>query len=169
MAAAAARRKEQRGKRQPPTLLPPLPMDRPARSPAATVPLHSSPLTDRRRAREAGFVNHGSGGGRADWPSNNQHNNHASPPARLPLLPTLCPLRPRPTDYSFTIFTFDSPAARPGSLAHLRRTITTTLERLAGPARWSSGWSVGSLGWFAVARAGRGLAAGNGRRAGAAP
>ena len=51
LAAAAARRKEQRGKRQPPTL-PPLPMDRPARSPAATVPLHSSPLTDRERGRQ---------------------------------------------------------------------------------------------------------------------
>ena len=133
-------------------------MDRPARPLPQS---HSSPLTDRRRAREAGCVNHGGGGGRADWPSNNQHNNHASPPARLPLLPTLCPLwRPRPTDYSFTIFTFDSPAARPGSLAHLRRTITATLERLAGPSRWSSGWFTGLVrgcpGWPLATAAGRG-------------
>ena len=128
-------------------LLLPLPIDWRSR------PAHCHSPTD----RQAGFVNNGGGRsvGRSDWPYNQQPCESASlPPSLLPSSAPSGPDRPAtavsPSSLSFRPLA-RSPA-RPGSLAHLRSHITTTLERLGGPAAcWSAGRLVGLL---AVALAG---------------
>ena len=100
--------------------------------------------------RQAGFVNNG--GGRSVGLIGPTTNNHASPS----LLPSSAPSGPdRPatavSPSSLSFRPLAHPPARPGSLAHLRSHITTTLERLGGPACWSAGRLVGLL---AVALAG---------------